>query len=278
MKPINGISEILDEYDGFIIDLWGVMHDGTQMYPQAHKALKAIHAAGKPVVFLSNAPRATERAEESLTRLGVPKELYKTVVCSGGVARDVLSATHAYGQKYHYLGPGKDEDILADLDFEKTDLNHADFVICAGYQYDFQPHAEIIPVLENIAQFKLPFVCINPDIEVVKQDGTHMLCAGMVAQEYENLGHKVIYYGKPHPSVYDEVRGHLAGCKNLLAIGDNLLTDIKGANAQNIDSLLITGGVLYTTNDNKHPTKAELKTQCKQAGATPEFVAELFSA
>lgn len=278
MKHISGIADILDKYDGFIIDLWGVMHDGTQMYPGAHKALEAIHASGKPVVFLSNAPRPADRAEESLTRLGVPKHLYKTVVCSGGVARDVLSATHAYGQKYHYLGPGKDEDILADLDFEKTDLLNAEFVICAGYQKDFQPHEEIIPVLENIAQFNLPFICINPDLEVVKQDGTHMHCAGMVAKAYEDLGHSVIYYGKPHQSAYDAVRGHLAECDTMLAIGDNLLTDIRGANAQEIDSLLITGGVLYTTNDNAHPTQNELKAHCKEAGATPTYVSELFEA
>lgn len=277
MKQIRSISELIPDYDGFIIDLWGVMHDGTQMYPGAHKALEAIHAAHKPAVFLSNAPRPHARAEESLTRLQVPKHLYKTVVCSGGVAREVLNSTHAYGKKYFYLGPGKDEDVLDGLDFEQTSLEHADFVICAGYAYDFQPHEEIIPLLEHIAQFGLPFVCINPDLEVVKQDGTHMLCAGMVAKAYEDLGHKVFYYGKPHQAVYDAVRGYFPQGSKLLCIGDNLLTDIRGANAEGLDSLLITGGVLYTMNQNQHPKPAELKKLSKEADATPTFVAELFT-
>ncbi len=302
MKKIHSLSEIIDQYDGFIIDLWGVMHDGTALYPTAKAALKAIHEAGKEVVFLSNAPRQAKKAAHGLDNFGVPRDQYKKVITSGQVAHDTLRAlaqerekkgsqqatrspkgeaprcalaSLASAQKYYYLGPSKDEDVIADLDYQKVALEEADFVLCAGFEVDFQPLDEIRPTLEKIAARNIPVLCINPDLEVVKQDGTHMYCAGWVAAELEKLGVQLIYFGKPHADVYDVARKVL-GSKNPLAIGDNLLTDIKGANAQAIDSLLITGGVIYTINKG-HPSHEQLQKLGEEAGASPSYYSELFS-
>lgn len=239
------LIEILEKYDAFILDLWGVIHDGTALYPGVVEVLAYLHAQNKPVVFLSNAPRVSAKAQQTLDKLGIPREHYKAIVTSGQVAHDLLLREEP--AQYYYLGPGKDEDIIADLPhFTRTDhMEAADFVLCTGYEYDFQPHAEIIPTLDTLLAAELPMLCVNPDYEVVRQDGTQQLCAGAAAEEYELLGGEVDYIGKPYPHVYDVAAALLPGAK-ILAVGDNPDTDIAGAMAYGLDCLLITGGILAT--------------------------------
>ncbi len=279
MKPIESISDILHEYDAFIIDLWGVMHDGTQLYSGAKDAIAALHAAGKQVIFLSNAPRRRERPEATLLEFGVKREQFVELVTSGQVAYDTLKADPYLGTSYYYLGPSKDEDILDGLaTITRVDSPaDADFILNAGFEYDFQPEAEIEPLLQALRAENLPLLCVNPDLEVVKQDGTRLLCAGWVARRYEQLGGTAEYVGKPHPAVYEVCFDKLSNNKRILAIGDNLLTDILGANQAGIDSLLITGGILKSEGG-AHPSPEKLAELCKQTGATPTYVAELFSA
>ena len=279
MKHITSISEIAASYDGFIIDLWGVMHDGTALYPGAVDALRYLHAEGKKAVFLSNAPRKAAKAQVVLDRLGGDRAHYHSVITSGQVAYDWLASESSHGPRSYYLGPGKDEDVLNGLEgYEQTDdPAKADFVLNAGFEVDFQPEAEIEPTLSKLRNIQLPLICINPDMEVVKQDGTRMLCAGWVAGRYEALGGTVHYIGKPHRAVYDTAFAALSGCNSLLAIGDNLLTDIKGANAVGIDSLLITGGILKSEAGHA-PTEAELALSIEETGATPTYIADLFAA
>jgi HAD superfamily hydrolase (TIGR01459 family) len=251
-------SEITARYDAFIIDLWGVMHDGTALYPGAAEALASL--APKPVIFLSNAPRRAHKAEAVLTKLGVKREHYLRVITSGEIAFNILKgglppfasltpaasgsrscgATHGY----YYLGPSKDEDILSDLpEYKNVSMDEAEFVLNTGYEQDFQPHADVIPTLKKLLERKLSLLCVNPDYEVVKQDGTHMLCAGALAQEYARMGGTVDYIGKPHANAYEAALQHLPQGATLM-IGDNPETDIAGAKAAGLDSLLIAGGVL----------------------------------
>lgn len=271
------LHALIERYDSFIIDLWGVMHDGTTLYPGAAHALATMHEAGKPAIFLSNAPRRAAKAQMVLDKLGIPRDHYQAIITSGEVAHDWLADANPYGPNYYYLGPSKDEDVLADLPAfqQASDPSQADFVLNTGYETDFQPHADIMPTLEKLLAAKLPLVCINPDMEVVKQDGTVMLCAGSAAAAYADMGGTVRYVGKPHSDAYDVVRACLPEGAAPLCIGDNPLTDIKGANAAGLDSLLIVGGILHTSLG--ITTEAAAREACIAQGGTPTHIAPSFA-
>lgn len=269
------LSPLMQRYDGFIIDLWGVIHDGTNPYPGAVEAIHALHAAGKKLMFLSNAPRRASMATGRLTQFGILPKQYEALITSGEVAFQLLqSGALALGKHYYYLGPGKDENILDGLEgFTATeDIAAADFILNTGYEQDFQPHDAVLPTLEKLRAAQLPLLCVNPDLEVVKQDGTHMLCAGALAKAYAGMGGTVHLIGKPHGEVYAAAKHALKGAKNLLAIGDNPLTDILGANQAGVDSLLLTGGVL----SHHHGTISEEQARalCAKDGASPTHVME----
>lgn len=262
-------------YDAFIIDLWGVLHDGTELYDGALETLNALKARHKKIILLSNAPRKTDKVIHTLERLGIEAECYDALITSGQAAHDMLARSNQWGLNYYYLGPGKDEDVIDDLPYKKTiDLERASFVLNAGFEEDFQETDAILPTLDQLLKAKLPLICINPDLEVVKQDGTRMWCAGWVARYYEQMGGNVTYIGKPYPLVYEEAfAASGTSPARTLAIGDNLLTDILGANHANIDSLLITGGILKS----EHGTIPDdaLRLLCDEAGAHPTFVAPM---
>lgn len=264
------LSSILSHYDAVIVDLWGVVHDGSALYPGVAATLQSLHESGKPVVFLSNAPRLAAKAEATLQMLGIPAAYYQDIVTSGQVAHDLLAA-NPHRRRYYYLGPGKDEDVLADvLHIQRVhDAAQADFILNTGYESDGQPHEAILPVLQKL--LPLPLLCVNPDMEVVKQDGSQILCAGAVAAEYTRLGGKVAYIGKPFQEVYAAARALLEGYERVLCVGDNPATDIKGANDARLDSLLITGGILRTRYG-ADLTDAQAREICSIAGVAPTYV------
>lgn len=263
------LEEIIASYDALIVDLWGVIHDGTALYPNVAETLELLHQLNKPVLFLSNAPRVSAKAQTNLDRLNIPRSHYLDIVTSGQVAHDLLARDPA-PKKYFYVGPSKDEDVLDDLpNCTRTDEpGHANFILCTGYEFDGQPHEEIVPLL--IQLLHLPMLCINPDMEVVKQDGTQILCAGAVATEFTQLGGKVAYIGKPFAEVY-QVCKLLLGNSRTLAVGDNPATDIKGANDANIDSLLITGGVLKVRYG-ESISETDAREICSIAKVEPTYV------
>ena len=267
------LQDILSPYDALIVDLWGVIHDGSVLYPGVAETLRYLRESNKPVLFLSNAPRVSAKAQQNLDRLNIPRSHYLDVVTSGQVAHDLL-ARDTSEKRYYYLGPSKDEDILDDLpNFTKTpDAQRADFILCTGYEVDGQPHEEIIPLLTQL--LPLPMLCVNPDMEVVKQDGTHWLCAGAIAAEYTRMGGKVAYIGKPFREVYDVCK-LIVGNSRVLCVGDNPVTDIKGAMDAGFDSLLITGGVLKSRYGDE-TGEAEAKQICAAAGVTPTYILPKF--
>lgn len=240
------LQDIVAPYEALILDLWGVIHDGTALYPGVADTLAWLYANDKEVVFLSNAPRVSAKAQLVLDKLGIPREHYKAIITSGQVAHDILAEDTAwFGTKYYYLGPSKDEDILSDLAHytRAATFQNAEFVLCTGYEKDGQPHEKVLPLLVKLLALDLPMLCVNPDFEVVKQDGTQWLCAGALAEAYEGAGGLVEYIGKPYEDVYERCF-NLLGTSNVLAVGDNPVTDIAGAKNEAIDSLLITGGIL----------------------------------
>lgn len=262
-----------DAYDAFLIDLWGVVHDGHVLYPGVAETLAALAHAGKRIIFLSNAPRRAEKAEAILTQLGIAPNHYDHLLTSGECAYQQLRTEQP--RPYYYLGPSKDEDILDDLPYPSVAPEAAAFILCTGFAYDFQPEEEIRPLLADLAALSLPMLCVNPDVEVVRQDGTYQLCAGWVAEAYAALGGAVDYIGKPYPAVYDACFALLRDIPKprILAIGDNLLTDIKGANHAGIDAALITGGILKFTEPTPLPAH-RLQALIETTGAKPTYVAQ----
>lgn len=271
------LTSVTASYDAFIVDLWGVIHDGEKLYPGVAAALEMLASEGKPVVFLSNAPRVAAKAEVTLENLGISASFYQDIVTSGQVAHDLLAANPSR-KRYYYLGPSKDEDVLADvLHCQRVmEPKEADFILCTGFERDGQPPEEIVPKLQSLKQIGLPMLCINPDMEVVKQDGSQFLCAGMVAASYSTIGGRVSYIGKPFAEVYAAAKALLREDARVLCIGDNPATDIKGANDAGLDSLLITGGVL-SIRYGKDITEAQAKEICDIANVSPTYILPAFT-
>lgn len=272
----RNLEHIVSRYDALIVDLWGVIHDGSALYPGVAEAMRFLAEQGKRVVFLSNAPRVAAKARATLKVLGISDAWYHGIVTSGQVAHDML-AQEVAPRRYYYLGPSKDEDVLSDLAHmtRVRNASEAEFILNAGYEYDGQPHEDILPVLKTL--LPLPLLCINPDLEVVKQDGTQILCAGAVAAAYAAMGGPVEYLGKPYPEVYracQSLLGNDAG--RLLCVGDNPATDILGANRSGLDSLLIAGGIL-SIRDGAAMTEEKLAQNCRAAGAAPTYILPGFS-
>lgn len=274
------IDSLRASYGAVIIDLWGVIHDGTSLYPHAYSSLKHIKQAGLSIVLLSNAPRRAKKAKSNLDALGITPDLYDHVITSGEAAYQRFSHQPDWlGQRYYYLGPSKDEDILSELDDYSRVENpaDADFILNTGFEIDFQPEADIMPTLERLAALSLPLVCVNPDREVVKRDGTYMLCAGIVAAHYQALGGSVHYIGKPYQTVYEHAFSLLGNPspERILAIGDTAATDILGANRAGIDAMLITGGVLALHYPKGISDEAS-QALCHAIGAHARYIAPLF--
>lgn len=277
MEFYPSLTSIAKKYDGFILDLWGVVHDGTALYPGAKACIESLRRAGKKIVFLSNAPRRAASVEAKLNELGIGADLYDHVLSSGEVARRFLAEpTHgdALGIKYFYLGPEKDADLLDGLHYERTDdLSEATFVLNVDVEFHGQEVHELEPYLKEARRFALPMMCVNPDIEVVKQSGQRIWCAGAIARAYEGMGGEVSYFGKPYPAVYEACLALLDRIKRdaILAVGDNLDTDILGAATAGIDSALVTGGILAHELGSK-PDPYALREICERKGTLPTFV------
>jgi len=247
---IDGMRALAPAYDGFILDLWGVVHDGTAPFPGVLNCMEKLIGAGKRLVLLSNAPRRADDVKRRIAALGVPEGLYHGVMSSGEEAWQYLYRRDdpfyaALGRRCLHVGSDRDLEIRETLDLAFVDMPAAaDFILNtgpAGWEDSIEDYA---PILHAARQRDLPMVCANPDLVVI-HGGRPALCAGALAEQYEAIGGRVRWHGKPHPSVYDsclELLG-IADRRRLLAIGDSLRTDIAGAANAGIDSLLIAGGV-----------------------------------
>jgi HAD superfamily hydrolase (TIGR01459 family) len=247
---IGGIAVLAPRYDGFILDLWGVVHDGVAPLPGALECLDALKSAGKRIALLSNAPRRSDDVVERITRIGVPAELYHHVLSSGEEAwrhlyrRDDLFYA-ALGRRCLHIGSERDMLIRDGLELEFVDTaEEAEFILNTGPTGWDDRIEDYVPLLRRALARALPMVCANPDL-VVMHGNRLALCAGALAQWYEEAGGRVRWHGKPFRSVYDTCL-ELLGIEDrtrILAVGDSLRTDIAGATAAGLDSLLIVGGI-----------------------------------
>lgn len=257
------MSKFLDiaaNYDAFLLDLWGVVHDGSALYPGVLEVLRALKQQNKTVIFLSNAPRRSTRVISVLDHLGVDASLYSAAVSSGEVGFLWLQSGAApFGKSYYYIGPDKDLDVLDGLNYVRVaDLNDADFLLNVGFGTEAQSDEDISPLLKDAYAKHLPMLCLNPDMEVVKITGERYPCAGVIGKAYEALGGKVTWFGKPYKDVYEHCFRLLSSVsKNkILAVGDSLATDIKGGVSAGLNTVLVAGGIL------KHHTSEELAALC----------------
>ena len=238
MKKLEHLSSIFKSYDIFIIDLWGVLHNGIQPNPEAIRAIEELHKNNKKYVFLSNAPRPIENVKSFLLKMGVDEKYLKNIYTSGEAALQSIRNLK-YGKFFYHLGPDRDNYLYKGLEKSKVDLNSCDYILCTGL---FDQEIDNLDFYNKIlkAHKNKIMVCTNPDL-VVDRGNVREYCAGSVAMVFEKLGGKVIYFGKPYPEVYNQ--STTSNNKKVIAIGDNLNTDIKGAVNMNYDSLIITDGV-----------------------------------
>lgn len=286
LREIHGVREIAAAYDGFVLDLWGVVHDGVQPYPGVLDCLAALLDAGKRVALLSNAPRRAYDVVNRITAIGVPRGLYHEVMSSGEEAWQYLKDRDDpfysdLGRRCLHICSDRDLEIRHGLDLDYVEsAEEADFILNTGPAGWDDTIADYAPILKAGRERGLKMCCANPDLMV--NHGAHLaLCAGALAQHYEEIGGEVRWHGKPYPSVYDSCLRLLgiADKSRILAVGDSLRTDIAGANCAGLDSLLIAGRGIHA--DEFAPAGvlnvARIETAAAVAGVRPTMMAPTFN-
>jgi HAD superfamily hydrolase (TIGR01459 family) len=247
-RAIAGIEPLLDRYDGFLVDQFGVLHDGVRPLPGAREALEALKVAGRTVIILSNSGRRNAPNEARLTRIGLPHALYTAFVGAGEVTWQGLRAgddpTFAgLGRRCLLFTRGGDHSVVDDLPLELVDAASADFVLLAGIDHDDTSHRHCAAQLAQALARGLPMLCSNPDLFSI--EGDHWVEGpGTLAARYAAGGGEVRYVGKPWPAIYRMALAMLQlPPDRIVAVGDSLAHDVAGAAPFGIDSALVAGGV-----------------------------------
>ena len=288
IKPstaVSGLSALSADYDVILSDVWGVVHDGRTHTPAAADALTRFRAKGGTVVLITNAPRPSAPIIDMLDGFGLPRTAYDGIVSSGDVTVDLICQRGLLA--LHHIGPPKDLslfDTVAARIGEKPPLlplADADYVVCTGLFDDYGDPEPYQPTLAAMKERDLPMICANPDIVVHIGDDL-LWCAGALAERYAGLGGQVIMAGKPHAIIYqsalreaERLRGKSFDRSRVLAIGDGLFTDIRGAASQGFDALFVTSGIhrdaLHPANggDDWSVDEAAYRNLLAEAGAAP---------
>ncbi|MGV1783736.1 MULTISPECIES: TIGR01459 family HAD-type hydrolase [Agrobacterium] len=267
------LGEITDGFDVVLSDVWGVLHNGVSAFPDAAVALHDARKAGKTVVLITNSPRPAPGVIAQLRVLGVPDEAYDRIITSGDVTRGLIAEGP---RKVFLLGPERDMPLLEGLDVERVGEVEAESVVCTGFFDDeTETPEDYTEMLKGFIARKAPMICANPDL-VVERGERIIPCAGAMAAYYEQLGGEVRIAGKPHAPIYEaclaaakEVRSDFPKDR-VLAIGDGMPTDVKGAIASGLNLLYISGGIHaaeYTLNG--QTDEALLNAYLKGQGAAP---------
>lgn len=255
-RIIQSLSDVAEGYEALFCDLWGCLHNGRAPYPAAVAALQGFRAGGGRVVLMTNAPRPNRYVAEQLDRMGVPRDAWDLIVSSGDAAQ-IGMFSGAVGRKVYHIGPEKDLGFFTDIPAEFADvpeivrvpLADAGGIVCTGPFDDLTETPEDYRATLLYAKAKgLTLLCSNPDL-MVDFGEKRIYCAGAIAALYDAMGGKSLYYGKPHPPIYDLARRRLAatgaeaGNDRILALGDGINTDIQGGIGEGIDTLFVTGGL-----------------------------------
>ena len=261
MKKLDHLSKIYSSYDTFIIDLWGVMHNGISLNKKAMEVVKNLTLKSKKIVFLSNAPRPSLNVKEFLMNMKMEEKYLKNIVTSGEAAMSAINQNR-FGKFFFHLGPDRDEPIFRQVKKNQTSIEKSEFILCTGL---FDEHEGDLDYYKNLLKDHLSkkLVCTNPDL-TVHRGNSEEYCAGLIAQIFESMGGEVIYFGKPYKEIYKMC---FKNQEKVLAIGDNLRTDIKGANNLKIDSIFILDGV----HRQEYKSENELETLFEKYKVRPEY-------
>jgi HAD superfamily hydrolase (TIGR01459 family) len=286
---IRSLADLSGRYDAVFCDLWGCLHNGKAAFPAAVSALQGFRQGGGKVVLLTNAPRPQSSVIKHLDMLGVPRDAWDIVVTSGDAAQmGMLSG--AVGRKVHHIGAPKDEPFFTDFaddlaayaksqpPIERVALKDATGIVCTGLNDDLTETVEDYRAALLLGKtLGLPMLCANPDI-VVDMGDKRLYCAGALAQAYEQMGGTALYFGKPHPPIYDLARRRLGEAggpsdPQILCVGDGIFTDIQGGIGEGLDTLFISGGLEAERfgTDAENPEAGLLNTWLTAQQLSPTF-------
>ena len=275
---IPNFSSLAPGYDVLLCDVWGVIHNGLTASPHACDALMRMRARGGVVILVTNAPRPNEVVARQLERLHVPRGSYDAIVSSGDVTRGVIEERR--GQTLYHLGPERDRSIFKGLDVHFAPPETADYVVCSGLEDDEVETPDDYRVrLESMLARKLFMVCGNPDV-VVERGSTLVYCAGAIADLYATIGGEVLYAGKPYQPIYDRAlakaelaAGRKIALSRVLAVGNSVRTDLKGARTVGVDFMFVTSGIhAEELGSREQPDSAALTATFTAAGGIPKAV------
>ena len=282
-RIIESLDEVSGRYRAAFVDLWGCVHDGVRALPEAVEALRRYRAAGGVVVLVTNSPKPRLGVEAQLDRFGVPRDAWDSIATSGDSARAAMFRG-VVGRKVFFMGDDRDLGFFEPLavieepvEIARVPLAEAEGIVCTG---PFDPMADpetLRPQLLYAKQKGLKLLCANPDI-VVDRGEHREWCAGAVAALYTAMGGESLYFGKPHPPIYDLARrrlaalGHDVDRSEILAIGDGAQTDIRGAMGEDIDSLFISGGLAQReTRTARQPDPEALAAYLAREQVSPSY-------
>ncbi|MFD0916144.1 TIGR01459 family HAD-type hydrolase [Pseudahrensia aquimaris] len=277
MTPhIDGLSALSGQYRALLCDVWGVLHNGVSVYRDAEAALGQFRAAGGAVVMITNSPRPRAGVIQQLDELGVSRDTYDEIVTSGDVTRELIR--QADGSIFH-LGPDRDKPLFDGLNASMVGEDTAAAIVCTGlFEDETETPEDYRARFEPLVARGVPFICANPDI-VVERGDRLIWCAGSLARLYAEMGGETRLAGKPHAPIYAlasrkvaELTGETIDKSNMLAIGDGMPTDVKGAQDFGSNLLYIAGGIhAGEYGGAENPDTAKLETFLKEQGATPDF-------
>ncbi len=244
----SSISSIAPDSRAWLVDIWGVLHNGARAFPAACEACTTFRGRGGIVVLISNAPRPFTAVVPHLTALGVPADAYDTGITSGDVTRGLLEAWR--GRRVLHIGPERDLGLFTGLDLPLVAAETAEIVVCSGlYDDTKETPADYTDLFDRLLARRLPMICANPDVKV-ERGGELIWCAGALAADYQARGGEVIYAGKPHLPIYeralgiiDALAGRPVSKDAVLAIGDGLETDLRGAHIAGLPSVFIASAI-----------------------------------
>ncbi len=276
---IEGFAPLAHAYDVLLCDVWGVVHNGIAAFAPACVALARFRAERGTVIFITNAPRPGASVQRIIDRLGVPRDAYDAIVSSGDVTRGIVESR--LSERVFHLGPPRDLPIFAGLDVSFAPVENADYVVCSGLFDDSKETPEDYRgLLAAMRERSLFMVCANPDI-VVERGDELVYCAGALADAYVELGGEALYCGKPHAPIYEAALGKAAAfrggeippLKRVLAIGDSVRTDLKGAASFGVDCLFVISGIhADDVGSREAPDLSALDAIFAAAGVAPKAV------